>query len=117
MRSSFLGLATAVLASSALAKPLADDDDRLWAPLITPPAPPMGGPLSQLAIQAGRSPADYLLKDSYIVVLKKGLHDRHVKKHKKIVEQLWLQENHRRLQADSLGLGDLFKGIKHHFDL
>ncbi|EGG04425.1 subtilisin protease [Melampsora larici-populina 98AG31] len=117
MRSALFGLATVALASSAFAKPISDEDDSLYAPLYTPTPPPMDGPLSQLAIQSGRSPADYLIKDSYIVVLKKGLHDRRVRKHKRVVQKLWFQDHQMRLQAESLGLGDLFKGIKHHFDL
>lgn len=117
MRSTLFGLATAVLASSTFAKPVSDEDDSLYAPLYTPPPPPMGDPLHRFVTPAGRSAADYLIKDSYIVVLKKGLRDHHVKKHKRVVEQLWLQESHRYLRADSLGLGNLFKGIKRHYDL
>lgn len=117
MRSGLVSLATVALASSTFAKPISDDDNSLYAPLVTPPPPPMGGPLSQLAIQAGRSPADYLIKDSYIVVLKRGLLDRHVRKHKRIVEKLWFEDHQQRLESQSFGLGDLYKGIKHHFDL
>lgn len=108
---------TIALTPFVLAVPHQDESGSRLAPLITPSPPPVDGPLSQLAIQAGRSPADYLIKNHYIVVFKKGTHDQQARRHKHKVHKLWHQDNQQRLQSDSFGLGDLFSGIKHHFNL
>lgn len=111
-----LGFIASALAGSALAVPFNDDPDSHLAPLITPTAPPVGGPLSHLSIQGGRSPSDYLIKDSYVVVFKKGTHDDRSLQHKSKVHQLWKQDQQQRLQSESYGPADLFSGIKHHYD-
>jgi len=112
-----LGFIATALAGSALAIPYHDDSDGHLAPLITPTAPPVGGPLSHLSVQRGRSPSDYLIKDSYIVVFKKGTRQHQSNHHKEKVLNLWKQDQHQRLQSNSYGPADLFSGIKHHFDI
>ncbi|MBW0482407.1 hypothetical protein O181_022122 [Austropuccinia psidii MF-1] len=117
MHPSLLGFIAAAFVSSTVAVPFYDETDTSVAPLITPPAPPTGGPLSHLAVQGGHSPADHLIKDNYIVVFKKGLKEYEVRTHKDQVYQLWKEDSEQRLQSSSFGIEDLFSGIKHHFDL
>ncbi|POW03645.1 hypothetical protein PSTT_10918 [Puccinia striiformis] len=104
---SMLGFIATALAGSALAVPFHDENDAHLAPLITPTAPPMGGPLSHLSIQGGRSPSDYLIRDNYIVVFKKGTSEHHTK-HKEKVHKLWKRDQQQRIQSDSYGPTDLF---------
>ena len=111
-----LGFIATALAGSALAVPFHDENDAHLAPLITPTAPPMGGPLSHLSIQGGRSPSDYLIRDNYIVVFKKGTSEHHTK-HKEKVHKLWKRDQQQRIQSDSYGPTDLFSGIRHHFGI
>ncbi|KAI7953375.1 hypothetical protein MJO28_005922 [Puccinia striiformis f. sp. tritici] len=113
---SMLGFIATALAGSALAVPFHDENDAHLAPLITPTAPPMGGPLSHLSIQGGRSPSDYLIRDNYIVVFKKGTSEHHTK-HKEKVHKLWKRDQQQRIQSDSYGPTDLFSGIRHHFGI
>ncbi|PLW49117.1 hypothetical protein PCASD_02995 [Puccinia coronata f. sp. avenae] len=113
---SMLGFIAAALAGSAQAVPYQDQSDGYLAPLITPTAPPVGGPLSHLSVQGGRSPSDYLISDSYLVVFKKGTRAQH-SHHKEKVKTLWRQDQQQRLQSDSFGVAGLFSGIKHHFDI
>lgn len=105
------------LVGSAASFPFSDQDEVTMAPLITPPPPPTGGPLSHLAIQSGREPSDYLIKDHYLVVFKQGTADRHARRHKHKVHRLWKRDHHQRMQINSFGIGELFAGIKHHFDI
>ncbi|CAH7683592.1 subtilase-type proteinase psp3 [Phakopsora pachyrhizi] len=117
MHSSSVGFLIAALAGAAAASPYQEQDDLTLAPLVTPPPPPMGGPLSQFAIQSGRSPSDYLIKDHYIVVFKKDIHEKHARDHKHKVHKLWKQDRNERIQVQGFGIGDIFAGIKHHFDI
>ncbi|CAH7673035.1 hypothetical protein PPACK8108_LOCUS7890 [Phakopsora pachyrhizi] len=111
-----LGFLIATLAGAAAAFPYQEHDDLTLAPLVTPPPPPMGGPLSQFAIQSGHSPSEYLIKD-YIIFFKKDIHKKHARDHKHKVHKIWKQDFNERIQVQGFVIGDIFAGIKHHFDI
>ncbi|KAI8446769.1 hypothetical protein BY996DRAFT_6422004 [Phakopsora pachyrhizi] len=116
MHFSSVGFLIATLAGAAAAFPYQEHDDLTLAPLVTPPPPPMGGPLSQFAIQSGHSPSEYLIKD-YIIFFKKDIYKKHARDHKHKVHKLWKQDFNERIQVQGFVIGDIFAGIKHHFDI
>jgi len=108
-------MAAAALASTSLASPTPSEEYRL-APLLTPPPPPqVDGPPGAMRPQSG-DPKGHLVKDSYIVVLKKGLHEQQVEQHKRKVQQLWATES-ARAQKRGIHWGKTFEGLKHHYSI